>query len=336
MPCAAITRCSRRPKVSSDCGRCPCPCSSRRHPCGRMRRDPGGRTRSTSSSRRMRGDCRSNGRGATRTNKGVSRAAPRRGNIRALKFFEQQESARWRTRRYILWLALLAIPCIASMCIATLFSVWFLATAFWQWFLEFFMSESEASALLMNTPVLIASVVIYTALIFWYLVAKKRGELSRSGEHVAGEIGATLIRRRHSDLSTRQLHNIAEEMALAAGVPAPAVYLWPTPEVINAFVVGHTTADAAIFVSQGAIDALSRDEMQSLIGHRMSQVLNGDMALNSRLASYLYAFRFAPRVAKWWLFFPSHSDKGVDRFKAFLAWLFFALWIGIALSIVTF
>ena len=222
------------------------------------------------------------------------------------------------------------------MCIATLFSVWFLATAFWQWLLEFFMSEHEASELLMKTPVLIASVIIYTALIFWYLVAKKRGELSRSGEHVGREIGATMIRRLDPDPTARQLHNITEEMAVAAGTPAPAIYLWPTPGVINAFAVGHTTADATIFVSQGAIDALSRDEMQALIGHRMSQVLNGDMALNSRLASYLYAFRFAPRVAKWWLFFPRHHEKGIDRFKAGLVWLFFALWLGLALSVVTF
>ena len=222
------------------------------------------------------------------------------------------------------------------MLIATLFSVWFLATAFWQWLLEFFMSESEASAALMNLPTVIVSVVIYTALIFWYLVAKKRGELSRSGEHVAEQVDATMIRRRSPDLAARQLHNITEEMAVAAGVPAPALYLWRTPGVINAFAIGHTTADAAIFVSQGAIDALSRDEMQALIGHRMSQVLNGDMALNSRLASYLYAFRFAPRVAKWWLFFPTHQEKAIDRFKAGLAWLFFALWVGLALSIVTF
>ena len=222
------------------------------------------------------------------------------------------------------------------MCIATLFSVWFLATAFWQWLFEFFMSESEASAALVNTPTIIVSVVIYTALIFWYLVAKKRGELSRSGEHVAQEIGASMIRKRSADLPARQLHNITEEMAVAAGVPSPALYLWPTPGVINAFAIGHTTADAAIFVSQGAIDALTRDEMQALIGHRMSQVLNGDMALNSRLASYLYAFRFAPRVAKWWLYFPSHQEKASDRFRAGIAWLFFALWVGLALSIVSF
>jgi Zn-dependent protease with chaperone function len=149
-------------------------------------------------------------------------------------------------------------------------------------------------------------------------------------------MAGAMIRRRSPDLPARQLHNITEEMALAAGVPAPALYLWPTPGVINAFAIGHTTADAAIFVSKGAIDALSRDEMQALIGHRMSQVLNGDMALNSRLASYLYAFRFAPRVAKWWLFFPTHDEEILERIKATLVWLFFALWVGLALSIVTF
>jgi hypothetical protein len=64
-------------------------------------------------------------------------------------------------------------------------------------------------------------------------------------------------------------------------------------------------------------------------------VVNGDMALNSRLASYLYAFRFAPRVAKFWLYLP-RGQKGDDWFKSVMAWLFFALWLGIALSIVTF
>ena len=124
-------------------------------------------------------------------------------------------------------------------------------------------------------------------------------------------------------------------MALAAGIPPPSVYLWPEPTIINAFAVGHTTADAALFVSQGAVDALSRDELQALVGHRMSQVLNGDMALNSRLASYLYAFRFAPRVAKWWISFP-RDEEGIELIKAVFAWLVIRLWIGIALSIISF
>ena len=124
----------------------------------------------------------------------------------------------------------------------------------------------------MNGPAMIVSVVIYTILIFWYLVAKKRGQLRRSGEYVAAEIGATEVTARKAELATHRLFNITEEMALAAGIPPPSVYLWPEPRIINAFAVGHTTADAALFVSQGAIDALSRDEMQALVGHRMSQV----------------------------------------------------------------
>ena len=67
----------------------------------------------------------------------------------------------------------------------------------------------------------------------------------------------------------------------------------------------------------------------------MSQILNGDMALNSRLASYLYAFKFAPRVAKWWLLFP-RDEEGMEFVKAVIACLTFTLWIGIALSIIAF
>ncbi len=252
-----------------------------------------------------------------------------------MKFFEQQRSARRRTRFYLVWLAILAVPCIASMLIATLFSVWLSATAFLSWLLSFFMSDHEATALLVNGPAVIVSVVIYTALIFWYLVAKKSGQLRRSGEYVAAEIGALRVHALTDETAARRLFNITEEMALAAGIPAPTVYTWPAPGIINAFAVGHTTADAALFVSRGAIDALSRDELQALVGHRMSQVRNGDMALNSRLASYLYAFKFAPRVAKWWLLSP-RGEEGMEFVKAVILWLLFTLWIGIALSIITF
>ena len=230
---------------------------------------------------------------------------------------------------------MLAVPCIASMLVATLFSVWFVATATLSWLMSFFMSDHEAMEILVNVPAVIISVVIYTGLIFWYLVAKKRGQLRRSGEYVAAEIDALLVHAPTAEPTARRLSNITEEMALAAGIPSPSVYVWPATDIINAFAVGHTTADAALFVSQGAIDALSRDELQALVGHRMSQILNGDMALNSRLASYLYAFRFAPRVAKWWLFFP-RDHEGMDFVKAVIAWLMFARWIGIALSIITF
>ena len=266
-----------------------------------------------------------------------SRHARSPGTISLLKFFEQQESARRRTGFYVLWFGLLAIPCIVSMLFATLFSVWILATAFFQWVLEFFVSEDSASDFLMSLPVVVVTVVIYTGLVFWYLVAKKRGELRRSGELVAEGIGATAIYKRGDDLATRQLYNITEEMAVAAGVPPPALYLWPTPGVINSFAIGHTTADAAIFVSQGAVEALSREELQALIGHRMSQILNGDMALNSRLASYLYAFRFAPRVARWWLTPPIDEGKGIiEAVRAVIVWLAFMIWIGIGLSIISF
>ena len=90
---------------------------------------------------------------------------------------------------------------------------------------------------------MIISVVIYTALVFWYLVAKKRGQLRRSGEYVAAEIGALRVHDLPDENPERRLFNITEEMALAAGIPAPSVYTWPAPGIVNAFAVGHTTAE---------------------------------------------------------------------------------------------
>lgn len=253
----------------------------------------------------------------------------------AVRFLERQESARRRTRIYVLQLWLLAIPCVASMLVATLFSVWLTATAILAQLLGIFVNKDEAIAALLHPAVFVVSLILYTAIVFGYLVASKRRQLGRSGEYVAEQLNAAPAGRSSRDLHARRLYNIAEEMALAAGIPAPSVYVWPARSAINALAVGHNNADAALFVSRGAVDALTRDEMQALVGYGMSQILNGDMALNARLAAYIHAFQFAPRVAKSWLFLPK-GQQGVEFFKAVICWLFIALWVGIALSIISF
>ena len=90
------------------------------------------------------------------------------------------------------------------------------------------------------------------------------------------------------DLKERRLLNVVEEMALASGMPVPSVFVLDKEPGINAFAAGHGSGDTVIGVTRGCLDLLSRDELQGVIGHEFSHVLNGDMRLNLRLMGLLH------------------------------------------------
>src|SRR5262249_41066417 len=89
-------------------------------------------------------------------------------------------------------------------------------------------------------------------------------------------------------LHHRQLLNVVEEMALAAGIPVPRVFVLEEERGINAFAAGFAPGDAVIGVTRGALELLTRDELQGVIAHEFSHVLNGDMRLNLRLIGALH------------------------------------------------
>ena len=77
-------------------------------------------------------------------------------------------------------------------------------------------------------------------------------------------------------------------MAIASGVPVPQVYVLEREAGINAFAAGYSPANAAITVTRGALVNLNRDELQGVIAHEFSHVLNGDMRLSTRLIGLLF------------------------------------------------
>src|SRR5262249_44906537 len=83
------------------------------------------------------------------------------------------------------------------------------------------------------------------------------------------------------------LLNVVEEMAVAAGVPVPPVYVLEEPG-INAFAAGYAPGDAVVAVSQGCLNYLTRDELQGVVAHEFSHILNGDMRLNIRLIGLIF------------------------------------------------
>jgi Zn-dependent protease with chaperone function len=112
--------------------------------------------------------------------------------------------------------------------------------------------------------------------------------LSAGGGSVARGLGGTLVVPDTSDPLRRRLHNVVEEMAIASGVPVPDVYVLEQEAGLNAFAAGFTPSDAAIAVTRGSLDSFSRSELQGVIAHEFSHILNGDMRLNMRLIGILF------------------------------------------------
>lgn len=112
--------------------------------------------------------------------------------------------------------------------------------------------------------------------------------LSNGGKSVAQSMGGVPVSPDTNDPQLRQLRNVIEEVAIASGTPVPDIYLMQDEPGINAFAAGYSVSDAAICVTQGCLDNLTRDELQGVIAHEFSHVLNGDMRLNIRLIGLLF------------------------------------------------
>jgi Zn-dependent protease with chaperone function/uncharacterized tellurite resistance protein B-like protein len=116
----------------------------------------------------------------------------------------------------------------------------------------------------------------------------KSVELRGGGGVVARSLGGVLVDPDTRDIKRKRLLNVVSEMAIASGVPMPEVYVLEQEAAINAFAAGHTAANAAVTVTQGALDRLNRDQLQGVIGHEFSHILNGDMRLNVQLMGWVF------------------------------------------------
>ncbi|MFP4072010.1 MAG: M48 family metallopeptidase [Desulfovibrionales bacterium] len=116
--------------------------------------------------------------------------------------------------------------------------------------------------------------------------AYKVSQLSGGGRVVAELLGGQLLQD-NGDPAEKRLRNVVEEMALASGVPVPPVYILED-RTINAFAAGHTPEDAVIGVTRGCMERLTRDELQGVVAHEFSHILNGDMRINLRLMGLIF------------------------------------------------
>ena len=145
-----------------------------------------------------------------------------------------------------------------------------------------------------NTWMLISGIVV---LVIAGASLSKYFALRSGGRAVVELLGGRLIDSESASPSQRRLLNVVEEMSIAAGIPVPAVYEIAEPG-INAFAAGFTSDDAVIGVTAGSLDHLNRDELQGVIGHEFSHILNGDSRINLRLIAILNGIVFLGVVGR--------------------------------------
>jgi Zn-dependent protease with chaperone function len=197
-----------------------------------------------------------------------------------VNFFQAQQNAKTSTFRLLIMFGL-AIICLVVITDIAFFIAFGLATSELS-------SSTGSPAPEFNSTILIA---VTAAVVFTIVVGSTYKTMvlsSGGGRAIAESMGARLILPATTDLEEKRLMNIIEEMAIASGMPVPQVYILDNEHVINAFAAGLTTGDAVIGVTRGTIESLSRDELQGVIAHEYSHILNGHMAMNIQLIGLLH------------------------------------------------
>ena len=212
-----------------------------------------------------------------------------------MDFFQNQEDARRRTRLLVVLFVLSVLAIIILLYIAAGFAT--------QW---------EGGLLDWKLLGLIAAVSAGT---IGLGSGYKTLQLSSGGSALARELGGRSVDPSTTHPDERKLLNIVEEMSLASGIPMPEVWVMDDEEGINAFAAGHTPADAVVGVTRGCMRALSRDELQGVIAHEFSHILNGDMRLNLRLIGVVHGLLVMAIVGRILLRFGAEMRGGGSREK---------------------
>ncbi len=186
-----------------------------------------------------------------------------------MNFFAHQELARKQTRRMVV-LFTIAVVCIVIAIDVVVMVALGIASE---------QRHGETSAGAGTIIATSAGVLAVIGLATLYRISTLRA----GGSAVAIQLGATPVPVDATDFTYRRLRNVIEEIAIASGVPVPAIFVLEEETAINAFASGYTPADAAVTVTRGCLDKLTREELQGVIAHEFSHVLNGDMRLNIRL-----------------------------------------------------
>ncbi|GAB4085574.1 M48 family metallopeptidase [Myceligenerans cantabricum] len=187
-----------------------------------------------------------------------------------MNFFERQRQLRRMSARLVLLFALAVAGTVAVVDLAV-------------WFAIGVGSPAETVAVSLTVASVLTVALIGLSSLFKSMSLRNGG-----GARVAESLGGTAVPADTRDPDLRRLRNVVEEIAIASGTPVPALYVLEHERGINAFAAGWSPSDAAVAVTRGSLNRLNRDELQGVIAHEFSHVVNGDMRLNIKLMGLLF------------------------------------------------
>ena len=211
-----------------------------------------------------------------------------------MDFFERQDKARKKTKLLVFYFVVAVILIVVMNYLVALLVFTGVQTH------QHYNDRYEQTPPVFWNPQVFLGASLITLAIVSIGSAFKISQLAGGGSIVAESMGGRLVNSNTTDPDERKLLNVVEEMAIASGVPMPKVYVLDNEEGINAFAAGHTTGDAAVSVTRNCISKLSRDELQGVIGHEFSHILNGDMRLNLRLMGTIFGI-LCLAIIEWML-----------------------------------
>jgi len=234
-----------------------------------------------------------------------------------MNFFEHQDRARRQTRLLVVLFALAVVAIIVAV-------------------------DAVVFTIAGPDPLMLLTATGVTALIIFGASTVRSLQLRAGGGDIARQLGGTRIEHDMTDPLRQRLRNVVEEMAIASGVPVPEIYVLEQEQGVNAFAAGFSPADAAVAVTRGTLEHLDRDELQGVIAHEFSHILNGDMRLNIRLIGFLFGILVIAIVGRKLLYssrFARGSRNAAPAVMIGLAvviigyvGLFFGRWIKSAVS----
>ena len=187
------------------------------------------------------------------------------------QFFERQDAQRSYTRWLVLGFVAAIVAVVLIINLIVLSSI-----------------DLNPMTVLRRQPEIVFWVTTVVTMTILLASWHRASQLRQGGGAVARAVGGVHVLPNDPDFARRRLLNVVEEMAIAARVRKPQVYVLPDEPGINAFAAGNSADEAAIAVTQGALEKLDREQLQAVVGHEFSHILNGDMKINMRLTSFIF------------------------------------------------
>lgn len=233
-----------------------------------------------------------------------------------MDFFEEQDLARKRTFRLVLLFGIAVVGVSAAVyALGLAVSYWIgIDTSGVNYMVGRYDNLGQSSWALWNPTVFMVTVGS-TLILIGLGSLYKTAQLRSGGAAVAQALGGRRVDPDSTKLDERRLLNVVEEMSIASGVPVPDVYVLDDESGINAFAAGNTTSDAVIGVTQGTLQLLRRSELQGVVAHEFSHILNGDSRLNVRAIGLLHGIFLLALIGRLIM----HGARGSRREGASLA-----------------